>query len=232
MKLGIMQPYLFPYLGYLQLVAAVDTFVFYDDVQFIKNGWINRNRLALGGEVRYFTVPLAGAGSSLGIRDVRTQPAARWRDKLMESLRHGYARAPHYAAVRQLVGDVLATDTTRIATLAARSVTDTARYLGLDTRFVPSSIVYDNSALKGPARVLDICVRERADHYLNLPGGRALYDPRAFDAAGVTLGFIEPELWPYRQSGADFLPGLSIIDVLMFNPADTVRARLMDVARS
>ena len=231
MKLGIMQPYLFPYLGYMQLVAAVDAFVFYDDVQFIKNGWINRNRLALGGAIRYFTVPLAGAGTSLSIREVRMQPPERWRDKLLESIRHGYARAPYYGPVRELIGDVLGTATTQISTLAARSVTETARYLGLGTRFVPSSVVYDNHALKGPARVLDICARERADHYLNLPGGRALYDSRAFSAAGVELGFVEPDLWPYRQFGDAFLPGLSIIDVLMFNTPDAIRARLTEAAR-
>ena len=73
MKLAIMQPYLFPYLGYFQLIAAVDKFVFYDDVNFIKNGWINRNRLLISGKVNYITIPLSGASSFLKINQVLVQ---------------------------------------------------------------------------------------------------------------------------------------------------------------
>lgn len=220
-----MQPYLFPYVGYFQLVAAVDRFVFYDDVNYIKNGWINRNRISLDSGVRYITVPLAGASPSLKINEVVIQPRERWLKKMLESIRHAYSRAPYYAGVSELVGDVLGSTAIDISTIAARSVTEIARYLDIDTDFV-SSVPYANSDLKGVRRVLDICAKEHADTYINLPGGRALYEQGDFVRAGIDLEFIEPDLRSYPQNGSTFQPGLSIIDVLMFNGPDQVRMML------
>jgi hypothetical protein len=226
MKLAIMQPYLFPYIGYFQLAAAVDKFVFYDDVNYIKNGWINRNRLVLGNQVRYVTVPLAGASPTLKINEVLVQPRDRWLRKLLESIRHSYSRAPHYARVIELIREILQSNFDRISLLASHSVIEISRYLGIGTDFVMSSAKYGNADLKGVQRVLDICVKEHAQAYLNLPGGRALYEPGDFAAAGVQLTFIEPNLGSYRQFGTSFHPGLSILDVLMFNTADQVKEML------
>jgi hypothetical protein len=227
-KLAIMQPYLFPYLGYFQLVAAVDKFVFYDDVNYIKNGWINRNRLLLGNTVRYITVPLAGASPSRKINEVDVQPRDRWLRKLLEAIRHGYSKAPHYARVSELIGDTLSSGTMDISTLASRSVIETSRYLQIDTDFVPSSTLYGNAGLKGVDRVLDICMKERADAYVNLPGGQTMYERKDFDSLGINLGFIQPNLRPYRQFDDTFHPGLSIVDALMFNSADHVKAMLTE----
>jgi hypothetical protein len=228
MRLAIMQPYLFPYLGYFQLAASVDRFVFYDDVAFIKNGWINRNRILLGGVPHYLTTPLTGASSSRRIEEIRVQPRQHWMPKLLELLRHAYARAPQYGAVNRLVERVLSDDTDSIAQLAARSVSQTCEYLDVDTTFVPTSTGYGNSTLKSEARVIDICIREQASTYVNLPGGRALYSREAFANAGVDLEFVDTALPPYAQFGAPFVPGLSIIDVLMFNRVESVRAMLVN----
>lgn len=230
MKLAIMQPYLFPYIGYFQLVAAVDKFVFYDDVNFIKNGWINRNRLLVGGESRYFTAPLSGASPNLKINQVKVVSDTAWQSKLRQSLRHAYARAPHFRAVNDLVTDVITMDEVRISEIAKRSVVSVAAYLGLHTQFVPSSTIYANDALRGADRVLDICRRENASVYANLPGGRALYSHAEFAAAGIRLCFIDPRIAAYRQSQATFHGGLSIIDVLMFNaPKDVAMLLACDV---
>lgn len=226
MKLAIMQPYLFPYIGYYQLLAAVDKFVFYDDVNFIKNGWINRNRLFLAGEVRYITVPLSGASPFLKINEILIQPGDAWRKRMLESIRHSYAKAPFYADVAQLVSDVLSLPTNHISELAKASITGVASYLGLRPHFEMSSAVYENSQLHGTERIFDICSREHADDYCNLPGGRALYDHEEFRAKKIDLDFIEPMLQPYKQFSPQFQPGLSIIDVLMFNDVETTRAML------
>jgi hypothetical protein len=230
MRLAIMQPYLFPYLGYFQLAASVDRFVIYDDVAFIKNGWINRNRILLGGTPHYLTVPLAGASSSRRIDEVRTQPRERWQGKLLEQLRHAYARAPQYASVSRLVEQVLSDETDSIARLAAKSVIDTCTYLGLETAFVKTSTGYGNDALRSAARVIDICARERASTYVNLPGGRALYDASTFAAANIDLEFVDTVLPAYAQFGAPFVAGLSIIDILMFNRIESARAMLSQEA--
>lgn len=227
MKLAIMQPYLFPYIGYFQLAAAVDRFVFYDDVNFIKNGWINRNRVLLAGRSHYLTVPLKGATSSQHIDAVCVQPQERWLSKLMALLHHAYSRAPQYLPVSRMVERVLATKTESISQLAARSVVETCAYLGIETAFVPTSSSYGNDTLKGQARVVDICRIEHATAYINLPGGRALYDAAAFSDAGVKLAFVEPALLPYAQFGAPFVAGLSIVDALMFQRAESVRSMLV-----
>jgi hypothetical protein len=217
-----MQPYLFPYIGYFQLLAQVDRFVFYDDVNFIKNGWINRNRLLLQGEPRYFTVPLRDASPFRKIRDVEVAPAAGWRRGVQESIRHAYGKAPHFAAVAALVERVLRAETTRIGELAKASVRAVVDHLGLDTELVDSSSRYGNESLSGAARVVDICRREGASDYYNAPGGRALYDAAEFARHGIALHFVEAQPIEYRQGGAAFVPGLSIIDVLMHNdPAQT-----------
>jgi hypothetical protein len=223
MKLAIMQPYLFPYLGYFQLIAQVDKFVFYDDVNFIKNGWINRNRLCVGGTAHYVTFPLAGASPFQKINEILIQNDKVWRKKLAERIRHSYSKAPYFAAVNALVLKILMAEERSMANAAKNSITEVCDYLSLDTEFVMTSSIYNNANLSGVDRVIDICRREFADEYYNPPGGRELYDEALFKAAGMELHFIDPRLDAYPQFSAKFIPGLSIIDVLMFNDPAAVR---------
>jgi hypothetical protein len=229
MKLAIMQPYLFPYLGYFHLVHASDSFVFYDDVNYIKNGWINRNRLLLAGAARYFTVPLSGASPFASIRDTRVQTDdLRWRRKLFDTFRMAYAGAPGRAGAMELVEKVLSTPTDSIADMARNSVTSVLEYLGLSRRIVESSCIYGNAQLRGTARVVDICRREHATQYINLTGGRELYEEEDFRAAGIELGFVESRFAPYSQPAEPFVPGLSILDLLMRCPRDEVLEMVAD----
>lgn len=222
MKLAIMQPYLFPYLGYFQLVAAVDKFVFLDDVNYRKRGWINRNRFYLSGGVRYITVPLSNASQFKKINEIIIQKSETWRWRTAESMRHSYSKAPNYRVINELFSEILFAEETHISTLAKRSVTSVADYLGMRTEFVPSSSSYENSDLHGTERILDICRRESARQYFNLPGGRELYDAKSFELNGINLSFIEPTLNAYRQSSEEFHAGLSIVDVLMFNDKNSI----------
>lgn len=226
MKLAIMQPYLFPYLGYFQLVAAVDRFVFLDDVNFINRGWINRNRLLFSGEVTYFTVPLVNAGQNRRICDIAIVDEARWKKKLEESIRQSYAKAPNFEPVYQLIATVMFDGEPLIGEMAKRSVVEVAKYLDLPTQFVWSTRIYENPGLTGEARIRDICQQEHASAYYNLPGGQELYGPDAFAADGIALHFIEPNLPAYPQFAGQFHPGLSIVDVLMHVDRATVRAML------
>lgn len=227
LKLAVMQPYLFPYLGYFQLAAAVDRFVFFDDVNFIRRGWIHRNRLLLSGAAAYFTVPLAGASQNLRICDIEITEGGKWKKKLEASLRQSYARAPHFEPVFGLVASVLFDGETRMAEMAKQSVREVARFLDLPTRFIASSSVFENQDMKGVARILDICRQSRATAYYNLPGGADLYDPGIFAAEGIDLRFIEPDLSPYPGHAGGFIPGLSIIDVLMHCDKASIKARLL-----
>src|SRR5438128_3096000 len=227
MKLAIMQPYFFPYLGYFQLIHASDKFVFYDDVNFIRNGWINRNRLLLGAEPHYFTVPLAGASSFASIRETHFDAAnTRWKRKMLATFEAAYKRSPERDAGLQLLEKTLAADTDLIGELARRSVRNVMEYLGLEREVVESSHAYANAQLKGTARVLDICRRDGADTYVNPPGGRELYDAAEFRAAGIELCFLESHFPPYAQGDAAFVPGLSILDAIMRCPRGALSGML------
>jgi len=228
MRLAIMQPYFFPYLGYFQLIASVDRFVVYDDVAFIKNGWINRNRILAASGVEYFTVPLSGASSFRSIRDTCSAPPGGWREKMLRTLTQVYARAPEREAGLAIVHRVLqAADGGSVRDLAVSSMREICAYADLPASWQESSSAYGNAELTGVRRVIDICHREKATTYVNLPGGRSLYDPAVFAGNGLALGFLIPAVEPYQQSRAkEFIPGLSVLDLVMSVPRDEVRRRV------
>jgi hypothetical protein len=224
-----MQPYLFPYIGYFQLLNAVDRFVVYDDVAFIKQGWINRNRILVNGQPTYFTIPIKHASSFAPIRDtyVDDDPQhERWVEKTLKTIDNAYRRAPEFARVFPLVEHVLTTQTTRVSQLAVASLKTVAELLEIRTAWVEDCDRYDNALLKGEDRVLAICRAEGATDYINVSGGRDLYSRDRFAAAGVRLQFVQSRPLEYRQFRDPFVPSLSIIDVLMFNPRETVQGFL------
>jgi len=228
-RLAIMQPYVFPYIGYFQLIHAVDRFVVYDDVAFIKQGWINRNRILVNGAPSFFTIPVKDASSHRLICDTLIdddRQHERWTHKLLKSFDNAYRRAPQFASVFPLVESVVAARPTRIADLAVASLKAVVRFLDLRAAFVESSTAYGNAHLKGEERVLAICAAESATEYINVSGGRALYSPERFRSRSVRLAFLEPLPVEYRQFGGAFVPWLSIIDVLMFNSVERVKALL------
>jgi len=215
MRVAIMQPYFFPYIGYFQLISAVDKFIFYDDVNFIKGGWINRNRLLHNGKAQYFTVPLVAASSHKLIREVEIAYALDWLTPMFELLRHDYGKVQHYAEGHEILDRVLRSGARTITEMAKSSVMSVCDYLGVRADFEMTSTIYGNGMLRGAARVLDICKREGATQYVNLPGGRDLYNAEAFAEAGVTLAFLRPDLAAYPQRSDIFIPGLSIVDAMM-----------------
>ena len=223
MRLAIMQPYFFPYLGYFQLLHAVDRFVYYDDVAFIKQGWINRNRMLVQGRPAFFTVPLEDASSFRPIRETRISPRAVWRKKMLRSFQVSYGRAPFFASTFSMLQRVLEQDHEDIASLSRASVEAVCDHLDLQARRVPSAAAYGNEELTAADRLLDICRREGATTYVNVAGGRALYEADAFQQRGIALRFLSSRPFDYPQLGAPFVPWLSILDVLMFNPLEEAR---------
>ena len=222
MKLSIMQPYFFLYICYFRLLQTVDKFVFYDDVNFIKGGWINRNRLLLGGKVWYFTVPLSEASSFVKINSIKIKSDIPWEARILAQISASYSKAPYYTSVRDLVEKVVFSHDGYISTLAKKSVLAVADYLSISKVVEISSELYGNQNLRGTARVLDICRQEAASVYVNLPGGRNLYSQADFSREGMDLLFLDGPMREYSQAGTEFHSGLSIIDVLMFNSPEEV----------
>lgn len=226
MKLAVMQPYFAPYLGYFQLMAAVDRFVLLDDVSFINRGWINRNRILVGGREHLITIPLRGASQNQHINRIGLSDDAPWRAKLCKTVEQAYRKAPFYEETMPLVRDILACPESTLAPYLRFSLAALHAWLDLPCQIVPSSAMYEDEGYKGAARILDICRQERATVYINPPGGKHLYAPADFSARGVQLRFLKPRLDEYAQGGAPFTPGLSIIDVLMHRGRSATRQAL------
>lgn len=217
-KVAIMQPYFFPYLGYWQLLAAVDTFVILDDVNYINRGWINRNRIAINGEPSWLTVPLQGASQNKYICDIDIASDDGWKKRLQRTLATAYAKAPQSANVLALFEQWLAQADGDLSAALHRSITQVAESLDIKTTIIPSSRIYPKGDLKGADRILDICRREGASVYVNPPGGKELYDAAMFREAGIELLFLQPDLHQDElRSGASDGSVLSILDSMMHN---------------
>jgi hypothetical protein len=215
MKLAIMQPYFFPHIGYWQLMHAVNRFVIYDDVNYIKGGWINRNRILIKGEPAYITAPLHRASPFKRICDTTLQPSPVWRDKQVRMIEIAYRKAPNFAAVFPVLERLIRHETDSLPDFLAHQLCTLAAFMGIDSDIVKTSRCYANDDLAGQARILDICSREGATIYINPPGGQELYDPEPFRDFGVELRFIATRPFPYQQRSKGFVSHLSIIDTLM-----------------
>lgn len=219
-----MQPYFFPYIGYFQLIQSVDKFVFYDDVNFIKNGWINRNRILINNTAGYLTVPLRQASSNKLINQIAFVDT---RTKLKKTIEQAYKKAPYFDHVMNLVTECLLFRTDLIAELAEHSVVATSKFLGLNTVFERSSILYNSSqGLEKAERLIQICNLNNATTYHNPIGGQLIYDKKDFTASNIELKFLRTQKVEYTQYGKEFIPFLSILDVLMFNSVEKVKQYL------
>ena len=214
-----MQPYIFPYLGYFQLIKAVDVFVFYDDVNFIKRGWINRNKLLVNGQEHMFTIALSKASQNKLINEVLLLNKVETKNRLLLILKHNYKKAPYFDNVYILVDEILSKESNKtIADMAINSVVGVSEYLGLNKIFEKSSISYNDTKGQEKAdRLIKITKDRSSDFYINPAGGHELYNKDYFLKQGVTLKFIKNEFTTYKQFENQPVNGLSIIDVLMFN---------------
>ena len=218
---AIMQPYLLPYIGYFQLIAAADVFVVYDDVQYMRGGWINRNRILLNGAPHWLTLPVVHSGEvRTQIRDTRYQLSQGALRKLSGQLDAAYRKAPRAAAVKPLLDAILATPEPNVALFNEAAIRAVCDALRIGTKIVRASEIGRDAALTGQDAVIDICRRLGADHYLNAAGGVDLYQADAFAEQGLRLSFIASHAPPYRQFAAPFVANLSIADVLMFCEPD------------
>lgn len=213
-----MQPYFFPYLGYFHLLHAVDLFVFYNDVNYIKSGWINRNKILLNKEELYFTVPLSKSSSFKNINKIELKKPEYdfWKKKFFKSIDQGYINAPFYSEVRQILTNVLNDPGDTISDLSKKSIISVLNYLEINKNTIDSK-AFNNSELKSVDRIIDICKETGAKEYINLIGGKELYNYKEFEQYNIRLKFISSDDVTYKQTGGNFVSNLSIIDVLMHN---------------
>lgn len=220
-----MQPYFFPYVGYFQLISAVDVFIVYDNIKYTKKGWINRNRYLSNGASSLFTVPVAGASDALDIRE-RQVAASFDRDQMLHRIRAAYHKAPHRDRVMELFERCVRRTEPNLFHYIDTSIRDVCATAEIRTPFIVSSTLDIDPALQAQAKVLAICNAVGATEYLNPIGGRELYDSASFASRGVSLFFLQTRPEPYDQGSSPFVPFLSILDVLMFNDAPAIRRLL------
>jgi hypothetical protein len=230
MKLVIMQPYLFPYLGYFQLINVADKYVAYDDVNFIKQGWINRNKILVNNKEYVFTVPLKNISSFKLIKETEINHSlyGEWKEKFITSINYAYKEAPYFQSITSLIKSVFEKEVSYISELAYNSIRSVCDYLNVKTILIDSSECYQNRHLKSQDRIIDICKLEHASEYVNMIGGKDLYSAAAFTANNIQLKFIEPHSISYVRNRVEQLANLSIIDVLMFNSPDIIKNMLLE----
>jgi WbqC-like protein len=225
MTLGIMQPYFLPYIGYWQLLAAVDRFVVYDNVKYTKKGWINRNRFLRGETTAIFTVPLKQGSDFLNIAD-RALADDFKPGKLLNAFQAAYRPAPFFSEAFPLIEMIVTAPSRNLFEYLYNSIQTVANYLGIQTTLIVSSTVEIDHRLRADRKVLALCDALGATRYINSIGGRQLYSVAEFAEHGVELKFIRPRAVPYRQFSERFVPSLSIVDAIMFNSKQSMRAML------
>lgn len=223
MKLGIMQPYFLPYIGYWQLLNVVDKYVIYDDIAYIKQGWINRNRMLLNGKEFLFSISLADASSFKNINQIEIIPK---KNKLLKTIEQAYKKAPFFTTVFPFIESIINHQERNLSQYVTHSIRTIAKYLRIQTQIVISSEIDKDNSLKAQDKVINICQKLSATEYFNTMGGQELYSKAAFMEKGIALVFLKTNICMYKQYKNEFVPGLSILDVMMFNSLDKIEAML------
>ncbi len=223
---AIMQPYLFPYIGYFQLINAVDTFIIFDDVNYINKGWINRNRILLNNKIHKFTLSLNKASQNRIINEITIFDPHESKDRLMKLISQAYSDAPQYSTVLPLINCIMANNDEYLCDFIEYSIKQIAGYLEINTKFIRSSSIEIEPALKGQEKILAICRKTGSKVYINPIGGIDLYNRDIFIGNNIDLRFLKTGSVTYKQSGNEFMPALSIIDVLMYAGKNDIKQML------
>ena len=230
MKIAVMQPYLFPYLGYFQLINAVDKFIIYDDVQYIKRGWMNRNNLLVNKEQHLFTfsVEKDQQTKSINERYYCFKTFNNEIQKFYNMLTMSYKKATYFDEVFKLMHKIFQYDDLNVGKFNFNALECICNYIGVDTEFIISSEIPQNKILMGQDKILAINKTLKSSQYINPIGGTELYCRDTFEKINIKLNFIKTLNIDYKQFNNDYIPYLSIIDVLMFNSKEEIKQLLSE----
>lgn len=227
MKVAIMQPYFLPYIGYFQLINCVDKFIIYDNIQYTKKGWINRNRFLQNGKDEKFSIPIKKASDYLDVCEREISSDFK-KEKLLGQLKNSYLKAPYFAQAYPLIENIVRCEETNLFKYIYKSVISICHYFNIETEVIVSSQISIDASLKCQDRVISMCKAINTDTYINAIGGLDLYSPTKFRENNLGLKFLKTKDFEYRQYNNEFIPWLSIVDVIMFNSKETVSEFLMN----
>ena len=233
MKIAIMQPYAFPYIGYFQLINHVDNWVVFDDTQYISKGWINRNKILHPDEKKawqYFTIPVKKHSRECRIKDVEINDNHRWREEFIGKLTSYKKKAPFYTETVEFISDCISFKCSTLSELVVHTLKMTCSYLGIpfDYSIFLQMEINTNHVMHAGQWALEIADVKYADEYVNPPSGYDIFDENEFKKRNIELRFLKPHLTPYVQRRGCFVPGLSIVDVMMWNDNNTIIEMLND----
>ncbi len=217
-KVAIMQPYFLPYMGYFHLLNSVDEFVIYDNIQYTKKGWINRNRILVNGKDKLISLPLKKGSDYLNVIDRKLSD--NWdgeRSKLLNLIKSSYKRSPQYSIVFPIIEKCIQFPDNNLFNFILNSLTQLNLFLEIDTKVTISSTINIDHTLKSKDKVIAICKNLDATTYINAIGGQELYNVEDFKNHKLDLKFIKSSLLNYKQYKNEFIPWLSILDILFFN---------------
>jgi hypothetical protein len=227
MKLAIMQPYFMPYIGYFQLINSVDEFVIYDNIQYTKKGWINRNRVLVNGKDQLITLPIKKDSDYLNV--VERELSESWgkdKGKMLNVIKSSYSKAPYFQETFELISKCLNNPEINLFRFIYDSIVLINSYLEIKTPIVISSTIDVDHTLKSQDKVLSLCKEQNADIYINSIGGVELYDKEVFKQNNIELNFIKSNPLQYKQFNNEFVSWLSIVDVMMFNSKEQIKKYL------
>jgi len=226
-KLAIMQPYFLPYIGYFQLIAAVDVFVIYDNIKYTKKGWINRNRILLDGKETLISLPLKKGSDYLNVCE-RTISSDFNRNKILDQIKQSYKNAPNFSSVIPIIEDLINYPNPNLFDFIFYSVIRICEYLEIKTKILVSSSISCDHSLKGQDKVIAICEALDSHTYINAIGGTELYSKATFENKNIDLYFLQAKPFHYQQFQNEFIPWLSILDVMMFVTKDKIQKQLTE----
>jgi hypothetical protein len=216
--IAIMQPYFLPYIGYFQLIDAVDIFVIYDDVNYINRGWINRNRILLNNADRFITIPLSKASQNKLINEIKiTDDAALQQKNILEQIKQSYKKAVSFEEFYPIVEKIILNPEQDLVGYLTNSLKEICNYLGIVFKPLLSSSIEKDNSKKGQSKIIEICKKLEAGRYINPAGGVDLYDKNSFESEAIDLKFISTKPIIYQQFKEDFIPYLSVVDLLMMS---------------
>jgi hypothetical protein len=217
-KVAIMQPYFFPYIGYFHLIKSVDEFVIYDNIQYTKKGWINRNRILSNGEDKILTIPIKKDSDYLNIQDrIIADSWSKDKNKLLNTINDSYKKSPQFNNIFPIVHECLSSLEVNLFKFILNSLTILNSYLEIKTKIITSSDISIDHSLKSQDKVMAICKNLKATTYVNAIGGQELYNVEDFSNKDIKLKFVKSNPLVYKQYKNEFIPWLSILDVLFFN---------------
>jgi hypothetical protein len=227
MRIAIMQPYFFPYIGYFQLINSVDEFIIYDNIEYAKKGWINRNRILVNGNDMYITLPLKKGSDYAHVRE--RELSDDWgveKKKMLNRIKESYRKAPQFLTVFPIMEQILLFEETNLFRFILNSIKVINEYLGINTPITISSSVEIDHTLKAGEKVKALCKALNGKTYINPIGGLELYSKEEFTNEGIELQFLKTDNIVYTQLKNEFVPFLSIIDVMMFNTKEELKIKL------